>query len=277
MTIHGFKTKLHTLTETHVFQMVVISAIIFSSLMAGLKTHPDSKLFTDSLAILDALITIFFVIELSVRMLGEPRLKDFFKSGWNNFDFIVVAVSLVPVGEGALVLRLVRIFRVLRIISISPSLQLIVGALLRAIPRAWSTIVLMFIIFYIYAVVGSILLGNVNPDRWEHIGVSLVTLFQIFTFDSWTELMIEAMEVHIWIWIYFLSFIFLNGFIFFNFMIGIVIESMAEEKEEQDKLNEEGHAGEMIALKRQLDAIEGKLDRVVSPLNDGSEKRTKIT
>ena len=41
---------------------------------------------------------------------AEERLRDFFRKGWNVFDFVIVVASLVPIDESEMALlgRLLR-------------------------------------------------------------------------------------------------------------------------------------------------------------------------
>ena len=99
----------------------------------------------------------------------------------------------------------------------------------------------MFIIFYIYAAIGSSFFATINPDLWRDISISMLTLFRVMTFEDWTDVMYEVMEVYSLGWIYFLSFIFLTTFAFLNMVIGIVVNVLEDEhaKEQaiQDKLD----------------------------------------
>ncbi len=59
-------------------------------------------------------------------------------------------LSLVPVGsaESVLLGRLLRVFRVLHLVSVTPELRSLLNALLIAIPRMGYIGLLMFVIFY---------------------------------------------------------------------------------------------------------------------------------
>jgi voltage-gated sodium channel len=131
----------------------------------------------------------------------------------------------------ALVARLVRVFRVLRMISIIPELRVLLNSLLVALPRLGYVMALMFIIFYIYAAVGSLLFEKINADLWGDIAISMLTLFRVMTFEDWTDVMYEVMEVYGWSWAYFVSFIFFTAFAFLNMVIGIVVNVLEEEHE----------------------------------------------
>ncbi len=217
---------------------------------------------------LDYGVTIFFVFEISIRMAAEPRLRDFFKKGWNVFDFIIVVVSLIPLddSEYALIARMLRLFRVMRLISFIPELRVLVNALITSLPRMGYVALLMFIIFYLYAVIGNMLFAHINPVLWGDLGVSLLTLFRVATFEDWTDVMYETMAVYGLSWIYFLTFIFFSAFVFLNMMIGIVVDvldeehkkmmagDIAEEKAEQDN-QQQKLKDDIVLLHQKMDLL----------------------
>jgi voltage-gated sodium channel len=166
-----------------------------------------------------------------IRFIAEENKKAFFKSAWNVFDTAVVVISLIPIDESelALLARLIRIFRVLRMISIVPELRVLINSLLTALPRLGYVVLLMFIIFYIYAAIGSFLFNEINPVLWGNIAISMLTLFRVMTFEDWTDIQYETMEVYPMSWIFYMSFIFFTAFAFLNMVIGIVVGVMDEE------------------------------------------------
>lgn len=241
------------------FELLVIFVIVFSALMIGAKTYELSDTFMTVLVAMDWAITVFFIIEISIRFLGEPNKKRFFHSAWNVFDTVIVLVSVIPVenSDMALIGRLVRIFRVLRMISIIPELRLLLNSLLRALPQLGYIMLMMFIIFYIYAAVGSTFFAPINPALWGDIALSMLTLFRVMTFEDWTDVMYEAMEVYPISWLYFLSFIFFTAFAFLNMVIGIVVNVMEEEHRAQAAEDAEA-AGEPTLKDLQLELQEMK-------------------
>ena len=102
----------------------------------------------------------------------------------------------------------------------------------------------MFIIFYIYAAVGSYLFADINPFLWDNIATSMLTLFRVMTFEDWTDIQYETMEVYGWSWIYYMTFIFLTAFAFLNMVIGIVINVMDKEGRKVE-LGQENEAQEL--------------------------------
>jgi len=269
MTWTEFQHRFQTIRDNKLFEVFVIAVIIFSSLMIGIRTYELNPTFETILVTLDYAVTLFFVIEISIRMAAEDRLRDFFKKGWNIFDFVIVVVSLIPLDDSqyALIARMLRLFRVMRLISFIPELRVLVSALITALPRMGYVALLMFIIFYLYAVIGNLLFSHINPTLWGDLGISLLTLFRVATFEDWTDVMYETMAVYTLSWMYYISFIFFSAFVFLNMMIGIVVDVLDEEhkKMEAEKMgiSLEEHQGFEARMQSEMGALHEKLDKLL--------------
>lgn len=230
------QSKIMALRSNKGFELFVVAVILFSAIVVGAKTYDLPQGVLTLVSYLDSLITVIFLFEISVRFIAEENKRHFFKSGWNIFDTLIVIASLVPVDESemAFIGRLLRIFRVLRMISIIPELRILLNSLLKALPQLGYVMLLMFIIFYIYAAIGATLFADINPVLWGDISISLLTLFRVMTFEDWTDVMYETMTVYGFSWIYYLSFIFLTAFAFLNMVIGIVVSVIEKENAKED-------------------------------------------
>lgn len=231
------QAKFERIRSNKMFELFVISVIIVSALLVGAKTYDMPPTVGSITLLLDWFISAFFLVEISIRFMAEPIKRNFFKSFWNLFDTLIVLVSLIPADNTdlALIARLVRVFRVLRMISIIPELRILLVSLVKALPQLGYVMLLMFIIFYIYAAVGSTLFETINPVLWGDITISLLTLFRVMTFEDWTDVMYETMEVYPISWLYYLTFIFFTAFAFLNMVIGIVVNVMEQENEKARK------------------------------------------
>ena len=220
------------LKDNRVFQFSVVAIIILNAVLIGATTYELDPVFLNIIHLLDYAITIFFVIEILIRFIGEKEKKKFFKDGWNIFDTIIVAISLIPIPDNSsyLVLRLLRIFRVLRLISVIPELKKIIEAILDPIKRVFYVSLLLFIVLYIYATMGSILFGEDDPDRWADLGISLITLFQVLTLSSWENVMLPMQAIYWWAWIYFFSFISICSITVLNLVIAILVDVVNHQK-----------------------------------------------
>ena len=242
MQVINLQQKFNRLRSNKIFETFVISIIIFSALVIGAKTYEISPGTLSIVRLLDWFITLIFLAEITVRFLGEECKSQFFKSGWNIFDTLIVIICLMPVedSELAIIGRLIRIFRVLRMVSLIPELKILLNSLLIALPQLGYIVALMFIIFYIYAAIGSTFFGSINPELWGDIAISMLTLFRVMTFEDWTDVMYETLAVYPLSWIYYLSFIFFTAFAFLNMVIGVAVNVLNDEHEKERKLEIQG-------------------------------------
>ena len=262
--IDALQARFVHLRENKIFETIVIAIIILSALVIGAKTYHIDPTILEIFKYLDLGITVFFLVEIIIRMIAGRKITVFFSKGWNVFDFIIVVASLVPVedSEAALLGRLLRIFRVLRLVSIIPELRILLTAFLQSIPRMGYVSLLMFIIFYIYAAVGSMFFHKINPDLWENITISMLTLFRVATFEDWTDVMYETMNVFPLSWIFYLSFIFIVAFVFLNMMIGIVVDALHKEHQREELENDTGEISEVHHIEERTKRMELQLERI---------------
>lgn len=265
-----WRDRFERLRTNKAFELTVITIIVVSALLIGAKTYEEEvSRFQEVMLWLDVAVTVFFLVEILIRMAAEKRLRDFFRKGWNIFDFIIVTASLIPMDDSEMVLlaRLLRIFRVLRLVSMIPELRMLIAALFKSIPRMGYVALLMFIIFYIYGAIGSFLFASVDEQLWGNISLAMLTLFQVATFESWaTAVLYPTMEHYPYAWIYFLTFIFLNAFIFLNMMIGIVLDVMQKESLAIELETGEGEAAELHGLRDDVRELRAQLSRMESLL-----------
>ena len=213
----------------------ILALIILNAITLGLET---SSWVMDRigpvLLVLDEVVLAIFVVEVVARI-AVHRLA-FFKDPWSLFDFGVVAIALVPAAGPFSVLRALRILRVLRMITIVPSLKRVVGALISALPGMGSIVLLMGLIFYVASVMATKLFGADFPQWFGSIPASAYSLFQIMTLESWSMGIVRpVMEVHPYAWLFFVPFILCTTFTMLNLFIGIVVNAMQAEHEEEAK------------------------------------------
>ena len=263
----SWQARFESARSNRLFELFIILVIIASALLIGVKTYQLPSWVKPLIDGLDLLITLIFLVEISIRFLGEPQKRAFFRNGWNVFDTLIVFISLIPIDDtdSALVARLVRVFRVLRMVSIVPELRLLLNSIISALPRLGYVAALIFIIFYIYAAAGSLFFDRINPELWGNISIAMLTLFRVMTFEDWTDVMYETMDVYPWSWIFYLTFIFLTTFAFLNMVIGIVVSVLEEEQskldtEDPNRTSLANLKDELTEIRTSLRAIERRLD-----------------
>ena len=216
------------------FDTVIIAVILANAVVLGLQTYPDVVAeHGDTLDLLNAVFLGIFVVELLLRIGAYGRRpQDFFRNGWNVFDFVVVGAAFLPVvRESSTLLRLARLLRVVRIVRLLPDLRILLQGVVRSLPPLFSMTMLVTLLLFVYGMIGWLLFGDELPDDWGTIGAAMLTLFVMLTLENFPAYMDAGMSVHPWSWIYFVTFVLIAAFIVLNLLIGIVLNSMEEARE----------------------------------------------
>jgi len=232
---------LSSIKEHSLFQISVTTVILFSSLVVGISTYEFEGWFVQFLVISDIFVTVFFVLEISIRFFAEKNKLDFFKDGWNIFDTVIVVSSLIPAGAGSsvMVLRLLRLARLLRVISFIPELRFVIEALIESLKKSIYVLILIFILLYIYGVAGVILFESIEGGRFEELGEAIITLIQIMTLSSWETVMLPITDVYPMSWMYFISFVVFSSIIVLNLFVAILVDVVAERRKRIDQQNKD--------------------------------------
>lgn len=222
------------LIESTVVQRIIIGLIILNSIIIGFETSPEILVSYGSiLQLIDKVILAVFVIEMLLKIYAF-RLS-YFMNGWNIFDFIIVLIALLPTYGALSILRAFRIFRALRLIKNVPKLRFIVEALFHSLPSLSWIFVLLSLVFYVFAVVGTKSFGADYPVWFGTLGASMFTLFQIMTLEGWAEISRSIQDTHPFATIYFISFILIASYTTLNIFIAIVVNTMSEIQHHDNK------------------------------------------
>ncbi|MEM7697243.1 MAG: ion transporter [Verrucomicrobiota bacterium] len=249
------------ITESKAFNRFIIGVIVLAGALVGIETHePSVERYGSILHLLDKIVLLIFIVEIVMKMVAlSPRPLDFFKDPWNVFDFVIVAVCLIPASGGfGPVLRLFRLLRVLRLLTAVPKLQILVAALLKSLPSMGYVTVLLFLLFYIYGVAGVMFFGKNDPVHFGTLGDSLLSLFRVVTLEDWTDVMyiqiygsdqyegynltdaklvdypLEPRAMPVLSVAFFVSFVLLGTMIMLNLVIGVIINGMDDARIEAE-------------------------------------------
>ncbi|SEA40982.1 ion transporter [Microbulbifer marinus] len=277
----SFAQRCERTVAAPLFSQIIIGLILLNGMVIGLETSTwMTERFGGLLAGVNQLILLAFVVEAAIKMAAHgSRPWRYFASGWNSFDFSIIALSLIPAaGPLATLARLVRVLRVLRLVSAFPELRLLVDTLLRSLPSMFHIALLMGIIFYIYGVAGYFLFHEIDPTHWRSLPIALLSLFRIVTFEDWTDIMYTAMETMPWAWLYFVSFVVMGAFVMINLFIGVVLNNLEEAK--LRRLDELQLPPSQTEILRELRATQDALARLQkrmqqsasSPMAKGAEQ-----
>jgi voltage-gated sodium channel len=278
-TFSNFPETTKRIADASWFQRLVILTILIAGVLAGIET--DAAMVASHgpvLRALDAIVLGIFIVEAILKLTARcPRPWDYFRDGWNVFDFAVIVLCLLPMdSQFAVVLRLGRTLRLLRLVSALPKLQLLVGALIKSFSSMGYVSLLLGIMFYIYAIAGVHLFGGHDKEHFGSLSRAFLTLFQTITLDDWKFLFVSAQgSAPAVAAVYFISFILLGTMIMLNLFIGIIMNSMEEMHAELDEYNE---ARRGVAEKGSVLADVTELDRQLTALKSQlTLLRTKLT
>jgi voltage-gated sodium channel len=107
-------------------------------------------------------------------------------------------------------------------------LRVIVQALLSALPSVGWVVVLLLIIYYIFAVIGTNLFSTLSPDYFGTLWRTLYTLFQVTMADDLGNISRPLLSSGVGAVIYFVSFVALSSILVLNVIVGVVVDSMEE-------------------------------------------------
>ena len=256
--------------NSKLFNSIVVATILISALIDGLQSFDFKDRYFSIINLVDNVVIAWFLIEMVIRIASFDNKFDFFKVPLNCLDFLIVGICVIPVNgiDNLLLFRLLRLFRVLRLFVILPELRVLLNSLLRSIPQLTYVGIMMFVIFYVYASLGSFLFAEINHELWGNIGTSMLTLFRVMTFEDWTDVMYEAMHVYQYSWAYFVSFIFLTAFAFLNMVIAILSNGLAMEVESNSEQDIEELKSELAEVKVLVKSLHEQNKNVTIQLTD---------
>jgi voltage-gated sodium channel len=240
------------IVDSRWFDPLMLAVIFVNAVTLGLETYDSiARSIGDRLHTANDVILGAFVVELLIRFGAtgfHPR--RFLRSGWNVFDFVVIAASFAPgLRENATLLRLVRLGRIVRAVRLLPDLRVLTVAVGRSIPGVASLAVITLLLVYVYGMVGWVIFDQHDPDNFANVGQSMVTMFVLLTLENLPTYIEKGQELSDWTLLFYVSYVLVASFLIFNLFIGIVINSMEEaraielHRAERELLDEE-HAND---------------------------------
>jgi voltage-gated sodium channel len=220
------RARLVEILETPLVRNGILVLIIVNAITLGLSTSETvTSTYGGFLFWFDDFVVAVFVVEIALKLFAYGW--RFFLNPWNVFDITIVSISLMPAREPISALRGLRVIRAMRVLSAVPQMRKVIQALLDALPGMGAVIVLLSIVYYIFAVMATMLYGDDFPQWFGTVGSSLYSLFQIMTLESWSMGIVRpVMEVHPTAWAFFVPFIVLTAFAVLNLFIGLLVNTM---------------------------------------------------
>lgn len=255
--------------DSQAFMYVISGVIAFSCILLAVETSESlpSRVRT-TLEFLNDVVLVLFTIEIAIRLFAHwGHWSDFF-NGWNIFDFSIVVACWIPgINEVVVAVRILRLARVLKLFR-WPQIRVLLDTAFESVLAVGSISILLGIVFFGFSIVGCTIFREAAPTDWGNLGLSMMTLLQIATFDDWAVLLDKTASVP-GSWVFFVSFIVIVAFLMLNLFVAVVLNNFVTLKEKQDlKKNANTHDDETYQdLKKQLKKLEDTINKLAARQN----------
>lgn len=257
------RARIRAFVEASWFQTTMIVLIIVNAGIMGIEVSmPYADFERSPLAFINQIIIGIFVVEILLRLFAHGWA--FFKSGWNIFDFVVVAAGLIPASSESAILRLFRLLRVFRLLSAVRAMRLVVNALGRSMPGIVVIGGLFFMVVYVFAIASTILFRALDPAHFGNLGLTFAALYRLVMGDGWPDIVAPMASEEPWIWAYFIGFTLVTSIVLLNLFVAVIVEAMdrvkrEEEPDEETQDSEDEVLAELRALRAQVSHLEHHL------------------
>ena len=261
----GWRGQIERFMAQQFTQRLLIVLIVINAVILGIETNRDiMSVVGDELILIDHAILWIFIAEIVVLI--AARGWNFFRDPWCIFDFLVVAIALVPATGSLSVLRALRVLRILRLINKIESMRRVVSALLGSLPGLGSVFGLVLIVFYVSGVIATNMYAADFPERFGTLGMSFYTLFQVMTLEGWSEEIARPiMAIYPSAWIFFLIFIFISTFIVVNLFVAVIVDSINSIKHHEEKKDKEDDVATKIqALQNEIAELKALIKSTIN-------------
>ncbi|MFV0492504.1 MAG: ion transporter [Pseudorhodobacter sp.] len=274
----GFRARLRHFIELPIVRNIILVLVIANAIILGLSTSTYIQTQIPRLIFLaDRVILAIFVLEIGAKLIAYGL--GFWRNAWNVFDFCVVGVGLMPQTNSLSALRALRVIRALRVLSVVPQMRAVVKALFDALPGMGAVIIMLSVVFYVFAVMATIMFGRQFDEWFGTIGASLYSLFQIMTLESWSMGIVRPVMYEFpYAWAFFVPFIVVTSFSVLNLFIGLLVNTMqaaveAEAEAEFERLRDLVHSeteqvgNEVIALRGEVKELKEEIRALLEAKN----------
>ena len=170
----------------HFPDIVLVLLVLLAMAMGAEATPAIAARQGELIGIILTVLQAAFVIEILIRVLSFlPRPQDYFGRFWNSFDFIVVALSLLPaIGALGLVARLLRLMRLVRIVSVSGALRSFSSGRTHGIAAVLSALLMLGLLWYVMALAGFYLFASSSGAHWASMASGLTNVGKLLVIQK---------------------------------------------------------------------------------------------
>ncbi|XP_025288242.1 cation channel sperm-associated protein 3 isoform X1 [Canis lupus baileyi] len=220
---------------SRLFKIMMISIVSLNAFFVVLWTDYNTKYNLFRLFEVSELVFVsIYSSEFCMKLYVDPI--NYWKDGYNLLDVIIIITIFIPYGlrrfKGKHYPYLniadgMQSLRILKLITYSRGIRTLITAVGQTAYIVASVLILLFLLMYIFAILGFCLFGvpdKGDPNNWGNLAVAFFTLFSLATVDGWTDLQEQLDSRNLPLSRTFtITFILLASFVFLSMFVGVMI------------------------------------------------------
>ncbi|XP_016094871.1 calcium channel, voltage-dependent, P/Q type, alpha 1A subunit, b [Sinocyclocheilus grahami] len=254
----SFQYRMWQFVVSPPFEYSIMALIALNTIVLMMKYHGAPPTYDAVLKNLNIVFTTLFFMECVLKIIAFG-VRNYFRDAWNIFDFVSVIGSITDIlvtelWDNFINLSFLRLFRAARLIKLlrqGETIRILLWTFVQSFKALPYVCLLIAILFFIYAIIGMQLFGNLALDKEEDSAINehnnfrtfimaLMLLFRSATGEAWHEIMLAClggMECDDnsgnegpecgsnFAYAYFVSFIFLCSFLMLNLFVAVIMDN----------------------------------------------------
>ncbi|KAL1005728.1 hypothetical protein UPYG_G00063240 [Umbra pygmaea] len=252
----SFQFRMWQFVVSPPFEYSIMGLIALNTIVLMMKYYGASDLYDKVLKNINIVFTTLFFMECILKIIAFGVL-NYFKDAWNIFDFVSVLGSVTDIlvtefWDNFINLSFLRLFRAARLIKLlrqGETIRILLWTFVQSFKALPYVCLLIGMLFFIYAIIGMQLFGNLKLDEDEAINehnnfrtfiMALMLLFRSATGEAWHDIMLACLGGKdcdpdsgnkdpecgsTFAYTYFVSFIFLCSFLMLNLFVAVIMDN----------------------------------------------------
>ncbi|XP_030879408.1 voltage-dependent R-type calcium channel subunit alpha-1E [Leptonychotes weddellii] len=261
---HTFQYRVWHFVVSPSFEYTIMAMIALNTVVLMMKYYSAPCTYELALKYLNIAFTMVFSLECVLKIIAFGFL-NYFRDTWNIFDFITVIGSITEIiltdsklvntsGFNMSFLKLFRAARLIKLLRQGYTIRILLWTFVQSFKALPYVCLLIAMLFFIYAIIGMQVFGNIKLDEESHINRhnnfrsffgSLMLLFRSATGEAWQEIMLSCLGEKgcepdttapsgqnenercgtDLAYVYFVSFIFFCSFLMLNLFVAVIMDN----------------------------------------------------
>ncbi|XP_052356644.1 voltage-dependent P/Q-type calcium channel subunit alpha-1A-like isoform X3 [Oncorhynchus keta] len=254
----SFQYRMWEFVVSPPFEYTIMAMIALNTIVLMMKYDGASPAYEAVLANLNIVFTSLFSMECVLKIIAFGVL-NYFKDAWNIFDCVTVLGSITDIlvtelGNNFINLSFLRLFRAARLIKLlrqGETIRILLWTFVQSFKALPYVCLLIGMLFFIYAIIGMQLFGNIGMEEEEGSAINehnnfrtffqaLMLLFRSATGEAWHDIMLSCLGGKLcdplagntepecgsqFAYLYFVSFIFFCSFLMLNLFVAVIMDN----------------------------------------------------